>query len=249
MLQNVGPWVDHIEAEATRDVLRGEARGPINWRYAVGEVVLIVVGILIALAASQWQAGRAERRTELALLSELHTGLSADLSAARGLLDRHRRIAGQHTQLLDHMRQGEPYADSLAGPFGAAYGFGTIDFNRAAYESIKSQGLDLVSDPSLRSAVAHLYEQSIPLAEASVAVEQNVILDLLRPYYLAHFRNLRFNASAEPLDYAALLADTEFHNLLDYRLQVLLQNHIPGLEKLIPEIERVLLEIEAELDG
>ena len=82
-----------------------------------------------------------------------------------------------------------------------------------------------------------------------MAVEQNVILDLLRPYYLAHFRNLRFNASAEPLDYAALLADTEFHNLLDYRLQVLLQNHIPGLEKLIPEIERVLLEIEAELDG
>lgn len=235
--------------EGQQRVLRGKARGANYWRYAVGEVVLIVVGILFALAVSEWQADRVERRTELALLRDLHTGLSADRAAAQELLGRYSRIAGQLTPLLDHLRARDSYADSLAAQFGAAYGFRALDFNRAAYESIKSQGLDLLSDPDLRSAIAHLYEQSIPLAERSVAVEQNVILDLLRPYYLAHFRNLRFNASAEPVDYAALLVDTEFYNLMDYRLQVLLQNHIPTFEKLIPEIDRVLLEIEAELDA
>lgn len=227
--------------------MRRGARRPVNWRYAVGEVVLIVVGILVALAASEWQTDRAERRTEIALLSELHTGLAADLPAAQELLYRYREIAGQLTPLLEHMQAGASYGDSLAVQFGAAYGFGPIDFNRAAYESIKSQGLDVISDAELRSAIAHFYEQTIPLAEASVAVEQNVILELLRPYYLAHFRNLRFNTSAEPIDYGALLADIEFHNLLDYRRQVLLQNHIPTFEKLIPEMEAVLLIIAAEL--
>jgi hypothetical protein len=33
-------------------VNKASLRGAIDWRYAIGEVVLIVVGILIALAAS-----------------------------------------------------------------------------------------------------------------------------------------------------------------------------------------------------
>ena len=228
---------------------RGTLSGTIDWRYAIGEVVLIVVGILIALAASEWQTGRAERRTELALLEELHTGLAADLTSARDLLDRYRSIAAEIEPLLEHMRAGEDYSDALALQFGAAYGYRPLDFNRAAYESIKSQGLDLISRAELRSAIAHLYEQAIPLAEGAVAVERNVILELLRPYYLARFRNLRFNESAEPLDYELLLADTEFLNVLDYRLQVLRQNHIRQFEGLIPEIETVLRELEVELAG
>ena len=67
---------------------RGRLTGTIDWRYAVGEVSLIVIGILIALAASEWQTARAERRTELALLGELRTGLAADLISATELLDR-----------------------------------------------------------------------------------------------------------------------------------------------------------------
>jgi hypothetical protein len=39
-----------------------------NWRYAVGEVVLIVVGVTIGLAASSWYEGRQERRDELLVL-------------------------------------------------------------------------------------------------------------------------------------------------------------------------------------
>ena len=228
--------------------MRGRVLRAVNWRYAVGEVALIVIGILIALAASDWKAQRDERRTELSLLGDLHAGLSADLVAAREQLDRYRRIAGQVEELLAHLHTADAYTDEHAALFGAPYGFGPMDFNRAAYESIKSQGLDLVSDAALRSALAHLYEQAVPLSEASVEVERGVVFDLLRPYYLEHFRDLRFNKSAAPLDHDAILADTRFLNLVDYRLQVLLQNHIPQFERLVPEIEAVLRQVAAELD-
>ncbi len=46
----------------------------VNWKYAIGEVVLIVVGILIALAAADWNDRRVLREEELALLEELRTG-------------------------------------------------------------------------------------------------------------------------------------------------------------------------------
>lgn len=229
--------------------MRRRLLGTINWRYAVGEVALIVIGILIALGASEWQAGRAERRTELALLADLRTGLAADQTAARAVLDTYRDIAERLQALLAHLDGGGAETEDLPGLYGAAYGFQRLSVNRAAYESIKSQGLDLVSDPALRSALARLYEQSLPLAEQSLGVDRNVALELLRPYYLRHFRDLRFNVSAEPLDDAALREDTYFRNLLDYRLQVLLQNHINTFEGLVPEIEGVLTLLDAELEA
>ncbi len=42
----------------------------INWKYAVGEVVPIVVGILIVLTAADWKERRVLREEELALLDE-----------------------------------------------------------------------------------------------------------------------------------------------------------------------------------
>lgn len=50
-------------------------------------------------------------------------------------------------------------------------------------------------------------------------LETYVVLEVLRTYYLTHFRRLRFNVSATPVDYEAVVHDPEFRNLLDYRLQ------------------------------
>ena len=50
-----------------------------NWRYAVGEVVLIVVGVSIALAATSRYEGRQERRDEILVLQQLRRTLSEDL--------------------------------------------------------------------------------------------------------------------------------------------------------------------------
>lgn len=50
-----------------------------NWRYAVGEVFLIVVGVTIALAASSWYEERQERRDQVLVLQQLRQTLSEDL--------------------------------------------------------------------------------------------------------------------------------------------------------------------------
>jgi hypothetical protein len=50
-----------------------------NWRYAIGEILLIVVDVSIALAASSWYEGRLERRNEVMVLQQLRQTLSEDL--------------------------------------------------------------------------------------------------------------------------------------------------------------------------
>ena len=223
-------------------------RGSMNWRSAIGEVVLIVVGILIAMAAQDWQNRRSARRSEVTALMELRTALNGDAVTLDSILARHEVIAARVDSLLSLMRSGAPYATSLDTCFGAAYGFQTMDLNRAAYESLKSRGLDLVSDDGLRSQIAEVYERIYPRAEGSAELEEDVVLGLLRPYFLAHFRDLRFGISATPINFAALLGDGMFLNLLDYRLQTLRQNHIPRVRQATAAIRMLVDSISAELD-
>ena len=220
----------------------------LNWRAAAGEVVLIVLGILIAMAASDWQNRRAARQTELAALRELHTALSEDLATLEAALSRYEDLDASVTSLLSHLRSGAPYSDSLDARFGSVYGFRSLDLNRAGYESLKSRGLDLISEDSLRSRIAGVYERAYPRVQGAAQLEEDVVLGLLRPYFLAHFTELRFGSSATPVDYRALVIDAAFLNLVDYRLQTIRQNHIPRIEHATTEIRALLASISAELE-
>jgi hypothetical protein len=74
-----------------------------------------------------------------------------------------------------------------------------------------------------------------------------LVLDLLRPYFLVNFRDLRFDASATPLDYDAISKSPEFINLVDYRLQLTRQNQIPVFERALGKIDSLIASIDTEL--
>jgi len=220
----------------------------ISWLRVSAEAFVIVVSILLAFGLQAWWEGRIDRQTERTVLSELHTSLSEDLELLQLRLDRLRRIETWVESLLSHLRSGAPYADSLDAYFGTAYGIETTELNTGAYESLKSQGLGIVSDPGLRSQVARLYEQTYRRVEWQVNLETDVVLGLLRPYYLLHFRDLVLAQSATPLDYQALLDDVEFLNLIAYRLQTVRQVHISTFEQAISDVRSLIEAIELALE-
>ena len=131
-------------------------------RYALGELVLIVAGILLALAANDWVEGRAERRAERQILGEIRAALEEDGSAVDSLAGQLRDARDRIVALQAHIDARGPYEDSLDAWFGAALGARKFLPNRAAFESLKSQGLGLVSDPELRASIAHVHERVYP---------------------------------------------------------------------------------------
>lgn len=219
-----------------------------NWKHALSEVLLIVVGVLIALAASDWQTRRVQRGNELTLLREIHSGLSSDLEVLKERRDRFQQIQSRLEVLLPYLQSTAPYADSLDAHFGSMYGNSSFEPNMAAYESLKSQGIGLVSNQAIRSQIAAVYEQAYASIEASLETEANVVLEVLRPYFLLHFRDLRFNQTATPLSYDSLRRSVEFANLVSYRLQVVRQNHLPRFESGIAEVQQLINALEQELD-
>ena len=92
-----------------------------------------------------------------------------------------------------------------------------------------------------------MYEQAYFRIDDALDSERMVILDLLRPYVLVHFRDLRFNVSATPLNYERVARDQEFRNLVDYRLQLVKQNHRMNFDGALPEIRGLVAALEEEL--
>jgi hypothetical protein len=225
----------------------GRVAAAVNWRYAAGEIALIVIGIFVALQASAWWDALAERRVEATYLAELRTELVQDREQVASGLERYRRIERAVEELLAILHSGQPYEAAFDANFGTAYGFNSFFLSVAAYESLKSRGLVLIADDELRSRIAQVYEQTYPRLRLSIGTETSLVLDLMRPYFLTHFRDLRFNISATPLDYAALAQSTEFLNLIDYRLQLTRQNQILVFEQSLTEIDDLIAALEAEL--
>ena len=220
----------------------------INWRHAIGELLLIVVGILIALQASDWQNRRVDRQTEIAYLEEIRTSLSTDIDAVTAGIDRYRQLEMRVMELLSRLDAELPYENSVDTYFGAVYGANAFSLNAAAYESLKSHGLTLISDRTLRSEIAMMYELTYPNTQRAIRYEESTVLDILRPYFLLHFRELIFNKSATPIDYDFIANDTKFLNLANYRLQLIRQNQIPTFERVAAEMEKLIQALELELN-
>jgi len=219
----------------------------VSWKHVLGELLLIVVGVLLALAVNNWNTNRQTRHEEVAVLRQLRASLAVDLedlrSAVEGFHTRERRME----LLRDYLQQGRPYADSLDGNFGSVLGFAFTHLNRSPYEVLKAKGLDLISDDSLRLRIIDIYDQTYEEVQGGYEAERNLMFDVVRPYYLHAFRDIHFRESATPLHYERLARDSYFRNLLDYRLASLQANAISPGEAAIGKVVETLTLIDRDV--
>ena len=195
-----------------------------------------MASILLAFGIEAWWEERGERSTEVILLQEIGAALTSDLGLLEERLERLKRIEDRTDVLHSVIQSGAPYADSLDTYFGSFFETSRLRLNAAGYASLQSQGLGLVSDPSLRSKVAEIYETTYPRLYGAAEGEREVVLNFQRPYLISRFRDYEFGQTATPLDPETLWADPEFLNLLNYRLEVVRQGDIPTYEQGIAEI-------------
>lgn len=219
----------------------------VNWKYAVGEVVLIVVGILIALAAADWNDRRVQRNEELALLDELGTGLQQDLGAVEAALEQVLDAERQLMALQELFANPRPYDSSMDALFGAVYGNRIIFLNTAAYETLKSVGLNSVSNDVLRQRITRLFNHSYTLMLMNNDIDMDINMDVIRPYYLRNFHDIAILKSAKPIDFDVLIADPYYRNVVNYRLVVLRNNRITSYTAIVEEMGEVLALLDEEL--
>jgi len=61
-------------------------------RYALGEIILVVIGILIALSINNWNEGKKVEKVEQVILKDLKTEMESNIEALDNLTNRHRKL-------------------------------------------------------------------------------------------------------------------------------------------------------------
>ena len=82
-------------------------------RYAVGEIILVVIGILIALQINTWNADKEARKLEFLTLAELKKNIETDLESM-DLMKTSLNSRIRACELMIHsLSSDHPYHDSL----------------------------------------------------------------------------------------------------------------------------------------
>ncbi len=201
----------------------GRLLGGVHWRHAAGELLLIVAGVLIALAVNGWRDARLERHSEVETLRQIGDALEDDLADSRGDLDRHRGAAAAATLLLASLDRGTLCRDSLGDAYSSLLTVPWHVSDAAPYQSLRSRGLGLIADDSLRIAIVRLYDYRNTVIEVANERGGRFVDDVLAPYVRTHFR-VRSEGGAdasqpapvrrEPIDCPAVARDPYFRNLV-----------------------------------
>ena len=129
------------------------------FKYAIGEIVLVVIGILIALQINNWNENKKERKLEKKVLTELLSSLENNYnsmvsdSTYRALWNKSSDI------VINFIESDLPYVDSLNIHFQHARKPGTnLSLSYAGYEGLKNVGFGIITSDSLRKNIVELFE-------------------------------------------------------------------------------------------
>jgi len=151
--------------------------------YAIGEIVLVVIGIMIALQLNTRKEDRKSTVIERNILEEIRNGLDKDLSDIEHNRKGHTNGIRSCTYWNDVLQGQEVNRDSVAFYYWYLTRNFTLAQNTASYESLKSRGLELITNDELRLHITTLYE-----------VEYVPMKNLEENYQETQFHDNYFNA-------------------------------------------------------
>ena len=126
--------------------------------YAIGEILLVVLGILIALQINNANQQKKDRTFELRMLNEIRNDLVHDIQFFKGRLG---SIKGSELASQVLINAYGTKNDSLVlqyFPYLMRGNDVTYISRQGAYEALKTTGFDKISNDSLRAGLQYLYE-------------------------------------------------------------------------------------------
>jgi len=151
-----------------RQNLLNEGKTTKYLKYAIGEIVLVVIGILIALSINNWNESKKLKVQEAEALKEIVSDLTFNINIFHETLNGNNRPGNISNTLrslnivINHLKSNLAYHDSLDRHFGIiTCSLNVINYKTSGYESLSSIGLDLIQNTKLRSEIGEYYTHSI----------------------------------------------------------------------------------------
>jgi len=229
--------------------------------YATGEILLVVIGILIALQVNNWNEERKNRGEEIFFLEKLVSNLEADSLTANNLLvymyDMESKIDSSlymmaHPEAFDS-RRFTTYINMMLGTT-------SINLNRATYDNLLSSGkISLIMNQQIVDALFDYYDPAsghLSWAEAQKKYTRNhfgpllMEVDYIVPVLDSGISNSNYEKLEKPDHPFSYYRENQL--LLNYlNLKYYINNgYIENIEEeLLPKLAETLFLIRQELQN
>ena len=177
-------------------------------KYAIGEIILVVIGILIALSINNWNESRKELNSELQLYSNLLSDLNSEYSSIEEQLFFTRAYERFHFH-LNKERTGQAEYDS-----GQNYNY-LLWFHRYSMfiQEKYSESLNKITNERIHTKLKSFLKQEINTRNAVDEWNEHQ-RQMVRPFLVKHGINSTKAMYNEELTHLAPIINTT--NLIDY---------------------------------
>jgi len=171
--------------------------------YAIGEIVLVVVGILIALNINNWNESKKEAAEEILILKQLHKEFVADSSALSNVIKyvNRKKKYGRFLKNISIQKNTYTPKDSLIFKIFVLCDPSFYEGNTPTYDEIVASGkLGLISSDEVKSRIkvykqTQEFEKSITISESQKFREQ--YNDHVYQFFELEIRTYFFNNNIE----------------------------------------------------
>ena len=220
-------------------------------RYALGEIILVTLGILIGLSLNKWNE---ERKQDLMVESDLeivYEELLKDTLKASAILERYEEMKPQIDQIIGDTFPKEELMDCRFC-LSMLTSFIPLIMEKRGYDLIKSYGdISRFKQDTLLANIIAFYSTYTEVYDINSKLltnnmERNLIdfqdnYDWFADVFAA-------NNYTNPAFVEFIINDKAYRNKVAYQSNLIYDNYLPLLESFVTEAGRILKDIEERLD-
>ena len=223
-----------------------------KWPEYFFEILVLVTGIYGAFELANYGENRNRKRAELEILKSCKIELIADLKDITINMEDLRKSLLAFDILLEVLENDGRYHDSLSWHFN--YTLLPMHFvhSNSSFETLKSKGLDLISNADLRTKLISLYDSQYDLflqAETEELAEVQYGMRHILPgrFESAFNYDGTFEGKMVPLDFESLKKDQEYLYFIKTQKNRTRSYQSYFYENLRKSVESMILDLDLEI--
>ncbi len=221
--------------------------------YSIGEILIVMIGILIALKINNWNENRKISITEIKIIKEIKINLKTDLEDVKWNIDFLNKNKNANQIVLKSLKNPYNYSDTLNLYYAnISYSLPMFTNNTSAFENLKSIGFNIIKNDSLRMGITELYSNKYNyLLKLENEYLDNFNSTVLEPQVISNIIPDTLFISAKPINLLELSMNHKFKTAIKtniYWMNLVLPIYVNIEEEIVTIINQIDSEIKSLTD-